>query len=212
MIFSLFKRYKILIASLGFAIIILALRIKITNSIFFTFLVWNLLLAALPYFFSQFLLYLETEQKFWGLKYTLAGLWLLFLPNSQYIITDLIHLQNASSTEPWLDMFIVFVFALNGLLLGLLSMLDIHKFIQLKFDKKMANSLMIHICLLCGFGIYMGRFLRFNSWDLFTKPKMIIYETLFSLKDINTWAMTLGFAALLWILFWMMKSKLIIKN
>lgn len=212
MIITLLKKYQPLLVSIAFAFGILIFRVKLTNSFFFIFLVWNLFLAALPYCFSQLVLYTEIKNIHWTVKYILLGLWLLFLPNSPYIITDFIHLQSEYSTQPWLDLFIVFVFALNGLLLGLLSMLDIHKFLQYKFDKKTANGLIIHICILSGFGIYLGRFLRFNSWDLFTKPQMIMYKTLMSLKDFNTWAITLAFAGLLWILFWILKSRLIVKN
>lgn len=210
MIIPLIKKYTALIASLLFALTIVCVRIKITGVLYFTFLVWNLFLAVLPYFFSQLLLMLDYKKKYGILKYALLGLWLLFLPNSPYIITDFIHLQNNGDNLIWLDMLIIFVYALNGLLFGMLSMLDVYRFLSQKFEKRTANSLMIYICLLCGYGVYLGRFLRFNSWDLFTDPLSLFYNILKSLTYYNVWGITFAFAGLLWVLFWVMKSKLII--
>ncbi|MCL5245215.1 DUF1361 domain-containing protein [Cellulophaga sp. 20_2_10] len=197
-----------LIASISFAFLILAIRIKITGSLFFTFLVWNLFLAGLPYLFSQILKQLHATNANKLIQFGVFGLWLLFLPNSPYIITDLIHLQNESATMVWLDLLIVFVYAINGLLLGLFSMIDIYHILKSKYDAKNANFFMIYLCLLCGYGVYLGRFLRFNSWDLFTKPHILVYNIAHSLTNYNVWAMTFAFGSLLWILFWTLQSKL----
>lgn len=197
-----------LIASISFAFLILAVRIKITGSLFFSFLVWNLFLAGLPYLFSQLLKQLHTTNTNKLLQFGVFVLWLLFLPNSPYIITDLVHLQNENASLVWLDMLIVFVYAINGLLLGLFSMIDIYQVLKSKYDAKNANFFMIYLCLLCGYGVYLGRFLRFNSWDLFTKPHILAYNIVHSLTNYNVWAMTFAFGGLLWILFWTLQSKL----
>lgn len=197
-----------LITSISFAFLILAVRIKITGSLFFSFLVWNLFLAGLPYLFSQILKQLHATNANKLIQFGVFGLWLLFLPNSPYIITDLIHLQNESATMVWLDLLIVFVYAINGLLFGLFSMIDIYQILKSKYDVKNANFFMIYLCLLCGYGVYLGRFLRFNSWDLFTKPHILAYNIAHSLTNYNVWAMTFAFGGLLWILFWTLQSKL----
>lgn len=201
-----------LLAAISFAFLILAVRIKITGSLFFTFLVWNLFLAGLPYLFSQVLKYLNNSNGSKILQFTFFGMWLLFLPNSPYIITDLVHLQNESSTMVWLDLLLVFVYAIIGLLLGLFSMIDIYHVLKSKYNTKNANFFMIYLCLLCGYGVYLGRFLRFNSWDLFTKPQVLLYNIAHSLTSYNVWAMTFAFGGLLYILFWTLQSKLITKN
>lgn len=211
-IITVLKSNFSLMASLSFALCILLVRIKITGSFFFTFLVWNLFLAALPYFFSQILKHLIARNTHKIVQFFVFGLWLLFLPNSPYIITDLVHLQNENASLIWLDMLIVFVYAINGLLLGLFSMLDIYKILKDKYDTKNANFFMIYLSLLCGYGVYLGRFLRFNSWDLFTKPHVIAYNILQSLTHYNVWAMTFAFGGLVWLLFWILQTKLIKQN
>lgn len=201
-----------LLAAISFAFLILAVRIKITGSLFFTFLVWNLFLAALPYLFSTVLTKLNNLNNYKPLQFICFGMWLLFLPNSPYIITDLIHLQNENATLVWLDMLLVFVYAIIGLLFGLFSMIDVYHVLKSKYDAKNANFFMIYLCLLCGYGVYLGRFLRFNSWDLFTKPYTLIYNIAHSLTSYNVWAMTFAFGGLLYILFWTLLSKLITKK
>ncbi|MCK0156374.1 DUF1361 domain-containing protein [Cellulophaga sp. F20128] len=188
------------------------IRIQITGSLFFTFLVWNLFLAALPYFFSQMLKYLIAHKTNKIVQFFTFGLWLLFLPNSPYIITDLVHLQNENASLIWLDMLIVFVYAINGLLLGLFSMIDIYQILKDKYETKNANFFMIYLSLLCGYGVYLGRFLRFNSWDLFTKPLVVGYNIIQSLTHYNVWAMTFAFGGLVWILFWILQTKIVKQN
>ncbi|WBU88442.1 DUF1361 domain-containing protein [Cellulophaga omnivescoria] len=200
-----------LLAAIGFAFFILAVRIKITGSLFFSFLVWNLFLAGLPYLFSQVLKYLNNSNYSKIGQFGVFGMWLLFLPNSPYIITDLIHLQNESSTMVWLDLLLVFVYAIIGLLLGLFSMIDVYHVLKNKYDAKNANFFMIYLCLLCGYGVYLGRFLRFNSWDLFTKPHILAYNIAHSLTNYNVWAMTFAFGSLLYILFWTLHKKIVFK-
>lgn len=138
--------------------------------------------------------------------YILFGWWLLFLPNSPYIITDLVHLQNENSNLLWLDLFLVFVFAINGMVLGILSLLDIYTILTSKFSSIVANCILLKVCLLSGFGVYLGRFLRFNSWDILSKPKLLFLEILNSVSEKNTWLITFAFGGFFWILFLLFKS------
>jgi len=143
-----------------------------------------------------------------GQKILLFSTWLLFLPNSPYIITDLIHLHDDDSILVWLDLFLVFVFALNGLLLGLLSLIDMHGFISKSYSRKTSSITTFLICVLCGYGIYLGRFLRFNSWDILTEPLFLFEQIGSSLTRPKVWAMTFAFGGLLWILFSVIQSVL----
>lgn len=211
-LFKYIKNHISLFASFSFALLILTIRIKITGSFFFTFLVWNLFLATLPYLFSQVLKYCIARNSNKIVQFIIFGFWLLFLPNSPYIITDLVHLQNENASLLWLDMLIVFVYAINGLLLGLFSMIDIYQILKDKYEAKNANFFMMYLSLLCGYGVYLGRFLRFNSWDLLTKPHIVSYSILQSITNYNVWAMTFAFGSLVWILFWMLQAKLIKQN
>ncbi|MDB4293611.1 DUF1361 domain-containing protein [Maribacter sp.] len=196
-----------LMLSIGFALALYLARVKLTQSTYFGFLVWNLFLAAVPYLISQFLLARSEYKKVTKALFLLGfGAWLLFLPNSPYIITDLVHLHDDGANLLWLDMFLIFVFALNGLLLGLLSLLDISKLMQLYTTPKTTSLILFVACMASGYGIYLGRFLRFNSWDIATKPRILLIEIGNSFGEPKVWLITLAFGGFLWILFQLLQS------
>lgn len=200
--------YFNLLLSIGFALAVLFFRAQITHSFYYFFLVWNLFLAGVPFIISQTLKnnnWIRNSKILSGLSFVV---WLLFLPNSPYIITDLVHLHDRASNLMWLDLFLVFVFAFNGLVLGLLSLLDMSRLLSERFDKTVAAYTMFKVCLLSGFGIYMGRFLRFNSWDVLTKPKSVFFESLYHLREPKAWLITFAFGGFLWILFMLLNSVL----
>lgn len=208
LIYRLYSRNMLhshLALAIGFALSLLAFRIYFTHSFFYSFLVWNLFLAAVPFMITQFSKhFLFAIQDRW--KVLVFGFWLLFLPNSPYIITDLVHLHNEQSVLMWYDLFLVFVFALTGLVLGLVSMLDIYKVLVTRFSERLAELSLLAISLLCGFGIYLGRFLRFNSWDAFSKPITLLADIIGSIQEPKAWFMTLGFGGFLWVLFVLVRS------
>lgn len=200
------KLYFNLALSIGFALVLLVFRMKLTHSYFYLFLVWNLFLAGIPYLITQLL---QLSQQLRSIKIVaFLGFisWLLFLPNSPYIITDLVHLTIDYSNLMWLDLFLVFVFAFNGLLLGLLSMLDMFSIISERYGKRVAKYTLFKVCLLSGYGIYLGRFLRFNSWDITTKPGILFLQILESAKEPKVWLITFAFGGFLWILFSVLQS------
>ncbi|WP_299531803.1 DUF1361 domain-containing protein [Ulvibacterium sp.] len=184
-----------------FGLLLLVLRMKLTDSFFYLFLLWNLFLASVPYLITQVLRNTKKvlESNLLALSSFLT--WLLFLPNSPYIITDFIHIRLEGSSPLWLDLILVFVFAINGLLLGLLSLLDMFALLKDRFDRRCAHSLVFVSCILSGYGIYLGRFLRFNSWDILTKPIILTTKIFQSLVEIEVWGITMAFGGLLWILF-----------
>lgn len=202
------NEYQCLILAISFCFSLILIRIKLTHSLFYAFLVWNLFLAAIPYFITQTLQYYSGRTISKWVLTLLFLIWLLFLPNSPYIITDLIHLQNKNSTLLWFDLFLIFVFAMNGLLLGLLSMIDMYGIVQKRFSKKLAGPLILMICALCGYGVYLGRFLRFNSWDILIKPQSLFVQIAHSFQKPMVWAMTLAFGGFLLILFLLLQSVL----
>jgi uncharacterized membrane protein len=101
------------------------------------------------------------------------SLWLLFLPNAPYILTDLIHLVPLASQPDvplWLLLAMLLSCAGTGTLLGYLSLMQIHSAVEQNFGRTAGWSVAIGSLTLCGFGIYIGRFLRWNSWDAFANP------------------------------------------
>lgn len=202
------KLYFNLALSIGFALVLLFFRMKLTHSPFYLFLVWNLFLAGVPYLITQLLQRSPQLRAIKIVAFLGFTSWLLFLPNSPYIITDLVHLTIDYSSLMWLDLFLVFVFAFNGLLLGLLSMLDMFSIISERYGKRVAQYTLFKVCLLSGYGIYLGRFLRFNSWDITTKPGNLFFQIIESLQEPKVWLITFAFGGFLWILFSVFQSVL----
>lgn len=130
-------------------------------------LVWNLFLAWLPLAFAFFAGRCRAAPRRF---LACASLWLLFLPNSPYIVTDLVHLKPRPPVPLWFDILLVQSFVLTGLLLGFLSLYLMHRLVSHSYGWRIGWLFTLVILALTGFGIYLGRFERWNSWDLFTSP------------------------------------------
>ncbi|PWH81791.1 DUF1361 domain-containing protein [Algibacter marinivivus] len=171
---SRFKTFTLVSVSILFSIILLMIRMKLTHNFFYLFLVWNLFLAVIPFAISTYLVSLPKLNKLWLVL--CFGVWLLFLPNAPYIITDLLHLKISPTHLLWLDILVVMSFALNGLLLFYLSIIDMKSILQTFLSKKKVNYLITTILFLTGFGVYLGRFLRYNSWGILSNPKYLFVD------------------------------------
>ncbi|WP_226975780.1 DUF1361 domain-containing protein [Zobellia nedashkovskayae] len=187
--------------------VLLALRVYLTQSIDFTFLLWNLFLALIPLFLSKQFLFNVQVGKSKTLRVIILLLWVLFLPNSPYIITDFVHLDSARPTF-WLDLLLFFVFSLNGLILGVLSMMDVFSYLRKRNHPVLANGILLFVSLLSGYGVFLGRFLRFNSWDIVTKPLVLIQSLFNSLFLVDAWMWIFGFGSFIWVSFWALKPFL----
>jgi uncharacterized membrane protein len=107
--------------------------------------------------------------------------WLLFFPNAPYIFTDLMHLMWRFSEHFWLDLVLVLLFALTGLVLGFLSLYLMQSVVKNMYGAAASWIFVAGVACLSSFGVYLGRFLRFNSWDVVFKP----YEFY---DKLGTWA------------------------
>lgn len=134
-------------------------------------LLWNLFLAAIPVLWSQALRVAVVRGRPVAASVFL-GLWLLFLPNAPYLLTDLVHLNPRSHAGAplWYVLAMLLSAAGTGTLLGYLSLLDVHLVVEQKFGRTTGWIVAAGSLMLCGFGIYLGRFLRWNSWDAFVHP------------------------------------------
>ncbi|MGB1250489.1 MAG: DUF1361 domain-containing protein [Candidatus Promineifilaceae bacterium] len=161
------------------------------------FLIWNLFLAWIPLGFAWFvrLRHLST----WSAA-TLTALWLLFFPNAPYLLTDLAHLRWFSHSGSWLTISIYITFALTGLFVGLMSLTWMHTEVRDRYGSLVGWLFVLLSLGASGFGVYIGRFLRFNSWDIFTDPlyvALVIKNQLFSPQTfIHAWGFSLTFALL----------------
>ncbi len=180
----------ILLASLV-AITLLLLRVKITHSMYLLFLIWNLFLAIIPYFLSSSIHtnFFEKSKKIQNTIY--AFIWLLFIPNTFYILTDFTHLHFKNTFQFGLDMLILSSFSFAGFYVGLHSLHHIHQLTIAKYGNKTGNLFILIISFLSAFGIYLGRVLRFNSWDIISKPMQLAYKSIYALFSFETLIYTL---------------------
>jgi uncharacterized membrane protein len=167
---------RILTLSIGFSIVLVMARIAYTGKYTFIWLIWNLMLAWIPYVISS---WLQQRPAVQANRFKLAAvslIWLLIVPNSFYILTDLFHLGKFTNVPNWFDLTLIISFAWNGLLLGVLSVRQMEKIMQPRL-RGMHELLFIYpIMWLCALGVYIGRYPRFNSWDILTNPfKLISY-------------------------------------
>src|SRR5689334_1412087 len=126
---------QVLILCSLFSLGLMFVRIIYTGSILFSFLVWNLFLAAVPFLLSQWLGTWLQKRSRW--KFFLwVFIWLIFVPNSFYIITDLFHLDMNEQVPLWYDLILLLSFAWNGLLFGILSVRHMEKLFEQYFNKK----------------------------------------------------------------------------
>lgn len=165
----------LLMASCFLSFGLIVLRVMTTKKLGFIFLIWNLFLAFVPFFISSWLyLFKHRFNKITMLPF--VALWLLFFPNAPYIITDIIHLDPNKSFNYWYSLLIVVSTAWNALIMGLLSLNDIQNVLTEKYNKSVAWLFSLASLFLCSFGIYLGRILRWNSWDLFFDTKSLLYD------------------------------------
>ena len=162
----------IIVVSAVFSCVLLFVRILYTGRITFIFLLWNLFLAFVPYCISHFL----CCQRQWQRKYSFFFFfiaWLVFIPNSFYVLTDLFHLSdryNDYRVPQWFDLALILSFAWNSLLFGVLSMRVMEKILFINTKKRYTLCFIYPMMWLNAFGIYIGRYLRYNSWDIIMDP------------------------------------------
>lgn len=163
----------------------------------FFFLVWNLFLAWIPYWVSLTLASIR-DGKLRRIKtgFTLV-IWLLFFPNAPYILTDLLHFRNFGDVPMWYDLMMLLSFAFTGVMLGWLSLMEVQDFLKSRHSRGVARGLTFVALILCSYGIYLGRFQRWNSWDVLTNPVALFQDMFSVLMQPSVHAGTLGIAVVL---------------
>jgi uncharacterized membrane protein len=186
MVFPQFKphRYKLLIfLSLAFAsvasIAMMVIRFVYTESLTYAFLVWNLLLAWVPLFFAYLSHHFyEKLSRINPMSLYCAFIWLIFLPNAPYLITDLFYLGTTDQVPLWFDLILLISFAWTGLLLGMISLYLMQEVVTEAYGRVAGWLFSLGTLGASSFGIYLGRFLRWNSWDVFLNPTGVASDIL----------------------------------
>jgi uncharacterized membrane protein len=151
----------------------------------YAFLIWNLFLAWIPFMISYFT-YTLTLNRRWVYIFIPAAafLWLIFFPNAPYILTDFQHLANMSGELPvWYDVMMLIWFAFTGVLLGMVSLFLMQEIMRREFGRWAGWGFVALVTGLSSAGVYVGRFLRWNSWDLFRNPSGMAQYTLERIQD-----------------------------
>ena len=153
------------------AVTLTLLRVEWTRNWRYLSLAWNLFLAWLPLAFALAVYHRHQRGERHGWKfYSLALLWLLFLPNAPYIFTDLIHLTTSFFPHFWVDLALVLLVAFTGFLLGFMSLYLMQSIVTDRLGKAAGWVFILGATALSSYGIYLGRFLRWNSWDIVVHP------------------------------------------
>ncbi|MBD3581229.1 DUF1361 domain-containing protein [Flavobacterium selenitireducens] len=194
--------YVSVLPLVGFNFLLIAFRMFVTSGIGFGFLIWNLVLSLVPLCISLYL----TSRGTSTLKIAIGSLiWLLFLPNAPYILTDFLHFRKINLTMPaWFDLLLLASYSISGLLFGLLSMWQMHQVWKKSFGN--ISDLMIPAsALLSGFGIYLGRYERYNSWDVLSDPIRILHDSAVLLIELRTIGFTIGYGTLLLLVYYFIR-------
>lgn len=166
----------------------------------YRYLVWNLFLAAIPFAISS-ALQTRAERLSTFVLASSATIWLLFFPNAPYILTDFFHLSDNRAVPGWYDLMVILSFAWNGLVLGFVSLQDMQVVIAKRWGSILSWGFAFVSLGLGSFGVYIGRYLRWNSWDVLANPFSLAYDILprilNPLAHPGTWGMTLVFAIFL---------------
>ncbi len=173
-----------------------------TQHFSFIFLIWNLFLAWIPYYFISN--YYKTKQKLVQLCIILGTI--LFLPNAPYIVTDLFHLSKNLVAPMWFDLVVILSFSLLGMVFFIKTVSKLLQIFNVFSTSKLINiSFKFLIMSSCAYGIYLGRYLRFNSWDIVTNSLELINQIITSIFNHNyykeTFAVTITFTVFLYFVF-----------
>lgn len=181
-----------------------AARVRTSDSLRYTFLIWNLFLAWVPFGFA-WIAYTSTHLPK-PIMVILVGacaiLWLVFFPNAPYILTDFQHLVKKNSEAPvWYDVIMLLWFSWSGLLLGIISLHFMQKIVTRWLGNLPGWFFVVGVTILSSLGIYVGRFLRWNSWDLIFKPLKMPAEFLYAFSQSQERTLAFSFLFALFFLF-----------
>lgn len=177
-----------------------AARVYLSHERHLQFLVWNLFLAWIPYLCSLWTvaLHRRNPQSWWYLLVP-GALWLIFLPNAPYLVTDLLHLGDHPPFPIWYDIGLLAMFAWTGLFLAVVSLNAMQSVVREYMGGIVSWLFAFGAIGLSGFGIYLGRFLSWNSWDVILSPQEIIADIvprfIHPIRYAQTFGVTILFAA-----------------
>jgi uncharacterized membrane protein len=182
---------------------LVAARNVYTGNADYRFLIWNLLLAWIPFgaAAAAHAFAGAGRRALYAVIVACALVWLLFFPNAPYILTDFLHLGTITDSAPkWFDVLLIMWFAWTGLLLGVVSLNLMQQLVRRILGRIVAWVFVVLAAVAGSIGIYIGRFLGWNSWDLFRKPGSLTAQ-LFDRAGDPSGLQLIGFCLLFALLF-----------
>jgi len=167
-------------AASAVCLLLVLARVAYSNTYGYTGLIWNLFLAWIPFALAYFAFISPWRRStIYIISPAFAFLWLIFFPNAPYILTDLQHLGpspsnaffwNSANVPIWYDVILLIWFSWTGMLLGIVSLNFMQEIIRREFGRWFGWIFVLIVANLSSVGIYVGRFIRLNSWDLLKNP------------------------------------------
>lgn len=190
------------------AVAMAVFRMYNSQSIRYTIYVWNLFLAWIPLVFS-----ISIHMKYYNINsnekspliiYLLMFVWIMFYPNAPYIVTDFIHINTSNYIFKiedtlefernfwiWYDFILIASFAWVGFIIGFISLYLNQALIKINYNGLISWIFVVITSFISGYGIYLGRFIRWNSWDIISNP-LGLFESI--IKNFSTEALAFSFA------------------
>jgi len=189
--------------SMLFSILLVIVRVWYSHELVFVFMPWNLFLAYVPYKLLQISKsYIVASKSKIGFGF-IFFVWLVFIPNAFYMITDLFHLYQRERVPLWFDLILLMSYAWNGLILGMLSVREMEKMLAVMIPRLHRVIFIMAIMFLNSLGVYLGRYLRFNSWDIVADPFNLVLQMIGMFYHKEPWAMIVSFTVMMSIMYQM---------
>ena len=177
------NRYKLfvfglLVTASVVSVLLARARMAYSNTNDYSTLIWNLSLAWIPFIFASIAYLVSWSRRLLFLVLPVCVfIWLIFFPNAPYILTDFEHLStNANNAPVWYDVLMLIWFAWTGLLLGLVSLHFMQEIVTHAFGRITGWVFTFLVTVLSSIGIFLGRFYRWNSWDILGDPLPIAHD------------------------------------
>ena len=198
---------RLLVLFFAFIALMVGFRVMYTGSTMHLFLCWNLFLAWIPYVLSNF--FNAYQAKALWKQSVLFITWILFFPNALYIVTDLIHIEDNTAIPVWYDAVLLFAASFIGIMMAFVSLRKVEFYLSNAFSRRIVNAAIPLILFISSFGVYLGRFQRWNSWDVLKDPLALATNIagnfINPVDNYKTWAITILFTGIYSLLYFFLK-------
>lgn len=173
-------------------------------------ILWNLFLAFIPLVLSFWLFRRKAPRRLWW--WVGLVVFISFLPNAPYLLTDIIHLIRATRSGYSAAVIAVFVIPVHvtAILLGIeayvIAVMNQGYYLRQHNAARFVLPAELIIHALSAVGIYLGRFIRFNSWDLVTRPDEVLLITLDQLTSRRPVLVMAVTFVILTVVYWILKQ------